>query len=59
MTPDNLDSMQVPSIASEQPYVPPPELGIRPTPMEPEASMYLAGLHPRTRFNAMRARAHR
>jgi NADH dehydrogenase len=56
---DNLDSMKVDSVASQQPFVPAAELGIRPTPMEPEAAFYLAGMHPRTRFSAMRARARR
>jgi len=56
---DNLDSMKVPSVASNQPFVPAPELGIRLTPMEPEAALYLAGMHPRTRFGALRARARR
>ncbi len=56
---DNLDSMKRDNIASRQPYVPAPELGIGATPMEPEASLYLAGLHPRTRFAGFRARARR
>lgn len=56
---DNLDSMKRDNVASRQPYVPAPELGISPTPMEPEASLYLAGLHPRTRFGGFRARARR
>jgi NADH dehydrogenase len=56
---DNLDSMRRDNVASRQPYVPAPELGIAPTPMEPEASLYLAGLHPRTRFSGFRARARR
>jgi NADH dehydrogenase len=56
---DNLDSMKRDNIASRQPYVPAPELGIKPTPMEPEASLYLAGLHPRTRYGGFRARARR
>jgi uncharacterized protein YbjT (DUF2867 family) len=59
MSRDNLDSLKVDSVASPQPYWPAPELGIRPTPMEPEAVSYLAGLHPRTRFSAFRARARR
>jgi uncharacterized protein YbjT (DUF2867 family) len=59
MSRDNLDSLQVDSIASRQPYWPAPELGIRPTPMEPEAVLYLAGMHPRTRFGAFRTRARR
>jgi NADH dehydrogenase len=56
---DNIDSMKRDNIASRQPYVPAPELGIRPAPLEPEASLYLAGLHPRTRFGGFRARARR
>lgn len=59
MSRDNLDSLQVDSVATRQPYWPAPELGIRPTPMEPEAVLYLAGLHPRTRFGGFRARARR
>jgi NADH dehydrogenase len=56
---DNLDSMKIDAVTSAQPFVPAAELGIRITPMEPEAALYLAGMHPRTRFNAMRARARR
>ncbi|MBS1163167.1 MAG: NAD-dependent epimerase/dehydratase [Burkholderiaceae bacterium] len=56
---DNLDSMKRDNVASRQPYAPAPELGITATPMEPEASLYLAGLHPRTRFGGFRARARR
>jgi uncharacterized protein YbjT (DUF2867 family) len=56
---DNLDSMQRDNIASRQPYAPAPELGITATPMEPVASLYLAGLHPRTRFGGFRAKARR
>jgi NADH dehydrogenase len=56
---DNLDSMKRDNVPSQQPYVPAPELGIQPAPMEPEASLYLAGLHPRTRFGGFRARARR
>ncbi len=59
MSRDNLASMQRDNIASTQPFVPAPELAIRLTPMEPEASLYLAGLHPRTRFGGFRARAKR
>jgi NADH dehydrogenase len=59
MSRDNLASMQHDNIASTQPYVSPPELALRLTPMEPEASLYLAGLHPRTRFSGFRARAKR
>lgn len=56
---DNIDSMKRDNVASRQPYVPAPELGITATPMEPEASLYLAGLHPRSRFGGFRARARR
>ncbi len=56
---DNLDSMKRDNVASKQPYQPASELGITATPMEPEASLYLAGLHPRTRFGGFRARARR
>jgi NADH dehydrogenase len=56
---DNLDSMKRDNIASRQPYEPAPELGITATPMEPEASLYLAGLHPRPRFGGFRTRARR
>ena len=56
---DNLDSMKRDNVASRQPYAPAPELGITATPMEPEASLYLAGLHPRSRFGGFRARARR
>jgi uncharacterized protein YbjT (DUF2867 family) len=59
MSRDNLDSLKIDSVASRQPYWPAPELGIHPTPMEPEAVLYLAGLHPRTRFGGFRARARR
>jgi NADH dehydrogenase len=56
---DNLDSMKRDNVASSQPYAPAPELGITATPMEPVASLYLAGLHPRSRFGGFRARARR
>ncbi len=56
---DNLDSMKRDNVASVQPYEPAPELGIQATPLEPEAAVYLAGLHPRTRFGGLRARARR
>jgi NADH dehydrogenase len=56
---DNLRSLSVDSIASTQPYRPAPELGLRLSPVEPEATLYLAGLHPRTRFSGFRARAGR
>jgi len=56
---DNLRSLSVDSVASQQPYQPAPELGLRPAPLEPEAALYLCGLHPRTRFSGFRARARR
>lgn len=56
---DNLDSLRVDAIASQQPYVAPPELGFRPTPLELEAAIYLGGASPQTRFDRYRARAHR
>lgn len=56
---DNLDSMRIDNVASQQPYRPAPELGIRATPMEPEAALYLAGLNARARLAALRARARR
>ncbi len=59
MSRDNLDSMKRDNVASVQPYAPAPELGIQCTPMEPEATVYLAGMHPRTRFGGYRARARR
>src|SRR5258708_3387088 len=59
MSRDNLDSLKVDSVASRQPYWPAPELQIRPTPMEPEAMLYLAGLHPRTRYGGLITRSPR
>ncbi len=56
---DNLDSMKRDNVASVQPFTPAPELGIAHTPLEPEASLYLAGMHPRTRFGGFRAHARR
>jgi NADH dehydrogenase len=56
---DNLRSLRVDSIASVQPYRPAPELDMQPAPLEPEATLYLSGLHPRTRFGGFRARAGR
>ncbi len=57
---DNLDSMKRDNIASQQPYRPAPELGLHHlAPLEPEASLYLAGLHPRTHFSGFRAKARR
>jgi NADH dehydrogenase len=59
MSRDNLDSMKRDNIASVQPFRPAPELGIGQTPMEPMAAVYLAGMHPRSRFGGLRARAGR
>jgi NADH dehydrogenase len=59
MSRDNIDSMKVDNIASSQPYVPAPELGITPTAMEAEAPRYLSGQTVRTRLDAFRARARR
>jgi NADH dehydrogenase len=56
---DNLDSMKRDNVASVQPFTPASELGIAHTPLEPEASLYLAGMHPRTRFGGFRAHARR
>ena len=44
MSRDNLDSMKVDNVTSQQPFVPAPELGIRMTPMEAEAPAYLSPL---------------
>lgn len=55
---DNLASLTVDNVASEQPYRPAPELGITATPMEAE-TWYLHGIHPRSRFGAFRTRARR
>ena len=59
MSRDNLDSMKVDSVASDQPYRPAPELGIGMTPMEAEAPAYLSRAHARSRFGLYRARAGR
>lgn len=59
MSRDNLDSMKVDNVASHQPHVPAPELGITPTAMEAEAPRYLSGQTVRTRLDAFRARARR
>jgi len=56
---DNLDSMKRDNVASVQPFVPAPELGIAHTPLESDATLYLSGLHPRTRFGGLRTRARR
>jgi len=59
MSRDNLDSMQRDNVASTQPYVPPPELGLELHSMESEAALYLAGQNSRSRLGAFRARARR
>jgi uncharacterized protein YbjT (DUF2867 family) len=59
MSRDNLDSMKVDNIATEQPFQPARELGIGMTPMEAEAPMYLSRAHARSRFSFYRARAGR
>ncbi len=59
MSRDNLDSMKRDNVASVQPFKRAGELGITHTPMEPEASIYLAGMHPRSRFGGFRAHARR
>ena len=56
---DNLRSLTVDNVARQQPYVPAPELGLHPAPLEPEAALFLAGMHPRSRFGGFRARARR
>jgi NADH dehydrogenase len=53
---DNLDSLRIDSVASTQPYVPAPVLGFDPAPLEPRAALYLAHVHPRTRYGALRTR---
>lgn len=59
MSRDNLDSMKVDNVASQQPFTPAPELDIRLTPMEAEAPAYLSRAHTRNRFSIYRARAGR
>ena len=59
MSRDNLDSMKVDNVASQQPFMPAPELGIRLTPIEAEAPAYLSRAHTRNRFSIYRARAGR
>ncbi|HYM47090.1 MAG TPA: complex I NDUFA9 subunit family protein [Burkholderiaceae bacterium] len=59
MSRDNLDSMKVDNVATEQPFRPAPELGIQMTPMEAEAPAYLSRAHARSRFGTYRARAGR
>jgi NADH dehydrogenase len=56
---DNLRSLMVDSVATTQPYRPAAELGMDPAPLEPLATSYLAGAHPRTHYGAWRARAGR
>jgi NADH dehydrogenase len=59
MSRDNLDSMQRDNVASVQPFVPAPELGMELHPMESEAAEYLSGQSVRARFGSYRARARR
>ena len=59
MSRDNLDSMKVDNVASDQPFRPAPELGVKMTPMEAEAPVYLSRAHARSRFGFYRARAGR
>ena len=59
MSRDNLDSMKVDNVATEQPFQPARELGIGITPMEAEAPAYLSHAHSRSRFGLYRARAGR
>lgn len=59
MSRDNLDSMKVDNVATQQPFQPAPELGVRMTPMEAEAPAYLSRAHTRNRFSIYRARAGR
>ena len=56
---DNLDSLKRDNIASTQPYVPAPELGIVPKSMRIEAAHYLAGHDRHERLGNWRARARR
>jgi len=58
MSRDNLDSMKVDNIASRQPFVPAPELGITPTAMEAEAPATCRPDGPHA-LDAFRARAKR
>lgn len=59
MSRDNLDSMKVDNVATEQPFRPAPELAIQMTPLEAEAPAYLSRTHARSRFGLYRARAGR
>lgn len=56
---DNLDSMKRDNVATEQPYRPPPELGLTLHAMEAETPAWLAGRTPRARLDLFRARAGR
>jgi uncharacterized protein YbjT (DUF2867 family) len=55
MSRDNVDSLKVDNVATPPDQAFPPELGITPHALEPIASMYLRGQHPRTRFDARRS----
>ena len=59
MSRDNLDSMKVDNVATDQPFEPAPELGVKMTAMEVEAPVYLSRAHARSRFGFYRARAGR
>lgn len=56
---DSLDSLARDSIASRQPYVPAPELGMQLTPLRVEAAHTLAGLDRHERLDHWRAHARR
>jgi uncharacterized protein YbjT (DUF2867 family) len=59
MSRDNLDSMKVDNVATDQPFEPAPELGVKMTAMDVEAPVYLSSAHARSRFGFYRARAGR
>jgi uncharacterized protein YbjT (DUF2867 family) len=59
MSRDNLDSMKVDNVATDQPFEPAPELGVKMTAMDVEAPVYLSRAHARSRFGFYRARAGR
>lgn len=55
MSRDNVDSLKVDNVATSSTAAWAPELGITPHALEPIASLYLHGQHPRTRFDARRS----
>lgn len=59
MSRDNLDTLKRDNIASEQPYVPAPELGITPNAVSVEAAYRLSGQDRNARYDQWRAYAHR